>query len=253
MYNNFMNSTNLYIFLSIIIVSLFSFIGIIALAVKKERLEKITMFLVAISAGTLLGDAFLHLLPEAIGDGINLSGWITIIAGMLAFFIMEKIVFWRHCHVATSESHPHPFGIMNLIGDGLHNFIDGMIIAGSFLTSIPLGLTTTVAIIAHEIPQEISDFGVLLHAGFSKKKALLMNFVTALTSILGAILIIAIDTSIENITNFIIPFTAGGFIYIASADLIPELHKETEPSKSFKQLLSILLGIILMLLLKKIC
>lgn len=241
----------LYTFLSILIVSLISFIGVLSLALPKDKMSQITLFLVSLSAGTLLGGAFLHLMPEVIeknGAGMNI--WLWLLAGIIAFFILEKIICWRHCHVPTSEDHPHPLGIMNLVGDAFHNFLDGVVIAGAFLVSIPLGLATSLAVVVHEIPQEIADFGVLIHAGFSRKKALLLNFLTALTSVLGAILTIMAGQSIENFSAYIIPFTAGGFIYIATADLIPELKKESQPKKSLGHLIFILIGIGLMLGLK---
>ena len=237
---------------AVILVSLISLIGVIAISVSQERLKKTLLFLVSLSAGGLLGGAFIHLLPEAFetcGNELRLS--LYILLGMVIFFILEKILYWRHCHVPTSEDHPHPFAYTNLIGDGLHNLIDGMIIAGGFLISIPVGIVTTIAVFLHEIPQEIGDFGVLLHAGFSRKKALITNFLTALTAVLGAIIILILGErfELEKVLQFVIPLTIGGFIYIATADLIPELKKETNLGKSLVQLLFFLLGIGLMLLL----
>lgn len=209
------------------------------------------MFLVSLSAGTLLGDSFIHLMPEAVKErGSDMKIWLWLIAGIIIFFILEKIIHWRHCHIPTSNEHQHHLGLMNIAGDALHNMIDGMLIAGSFLINIQLGITTTIAVIAHEIPQEIGDFGVLIYAGYSRAKALMLNFLIALTSALGALLTIAASSHIENLSTYIIPFTAGGFIYIATADLIPELNKETKISKSVGQLLSILAGIAIMLILK---
>lgn len=245
-------SIYLYTIASITVVSFISFAGAFALAIKAKKLEKITMTLVALSAGTLLGDVFFHLLPETIEHNGSLLVWSWILIGIIVFFILEKLVCWRHCHVPTSENHPHPLGVMNLIGDGMHNFLDGIIIAGSFLVSIPLGIATTLAVVAHEIPQEISDFGVLIHAGYSKSRALFLNFFSAMAAMVGAILTLIIGTQIDGFMYYIIPFTAGGFIYIATADLIPELHKETKASKSIKQLITIVIGIAIMLLLKLI-
>lgn len=241
----------LYAFASVIIVSLLSFVGVLSLTFSGEKLKKITMFLVSLSAGTLLGGAFLHLLPEAVEehDG-DFKIWLWLLAGIIIFFVLEKIIHWRHCHIPTSSDHPHPLGAMNLIGDGLHNFIDGMIIAGSFLINAQLGFATTIAVIAHEIPQEIGDFGVLIHAGYKRSKALFLNFLTALTAVIGAALTLLIGARFENFSAYIIPFTAGGFIYIATADLIPELKKDTLLSKSLGQLAAILLGIGIMLIIK---
>lgn len=241
----------LYAFTGVIIVSLLSFVGVLSLTFSGEKLKKLTMFLVSLSAGTLLGGAFLHLLPEAVEEhGGDFKIWLWLLAGIIIFFVLEKIIHWRHCHIPTSDEHPHPLGAMNLIGDGLHNFIDGMIIAGSFLINAQLGFATTIAVIAHEIPQEIGDFGVLIHAGYKRGKALFLNFLTALSAILGAALTLFIGARVENLSGYIIPFTAGGFIYIATADLIPELKKDTLLFKSLGQLAAILLGIGIMLIIK---
>jgi len=246
-----MNIAIIYSIVSVLIVSLISFIGVFFLAMKPARLKNITMILVSFSAGTMLGGAFLHLLPEAVeANGSSMTIWASLLAGIIVFFILEKIIYWRHCHIPTSDSHPHPFGKMNLIGDGLHNFIDGVIIASAFLIDIKLGAATSLAVIAHEIPQEIGDFGVLLHAGYRRGRALFLNFITALMAVLGAILALAIGVKIENFSSYIIPFTAGGFLYIATADLIPELKKDVRARDSLKQLAGIVIGILLMLLLK---
>ncbi|MDD5290552.1 MAG: ZIP family metal transporter [Patescibacteria group bacterium] len=246
-----MGQIYLYTFLSVIIVSLISFIGALSLALNPEKLKKITIFFVSLSAGTLLGDSFIHLLPEMVKEkDYSSSAWLWVLGGIIVFFILEKIICWRHCHIPTSPEHPHHLGAMNLVGDGLHNFIDGLVIAGSFLINPPLGIATTLAVVAHEIPQEIGDFGVLIHAGYSRRKALFLNFLSALTAVLGAFIALLVGPQIENFSAFIIPFTAGGFIYIATADLIPELKKESRPWHSLSQLLSILIGVAIMLILK---
>ncbi|MCJ7804825.1 ZIP family metal transporter [Patescibacteria group bacterium] len=232
---------------SVLVVSLLSFIGVLFLAVKKSILQKLLLFLVSFAAGGMLGGAFIHLLPEAIdqlGIGFNFS--LSVLGGILAFFILEKFIAWRHCHIPTSRQHPHPLALMNLVGDAFHNFIDGVIIAASFMTSFSLGMVTTLAVIFHEIPQEIGDFGVLVYGGFTKGKALFFNFASALTAMLGAILTLILGLRLVGVIPLIIPFTAGGFLYIAGSDLIPELHKETNILKSGVQLLGLLLGIGLM-------
>jgi len=237
---------------SVVIVSLLSFVGVLTIAVSEKKLRSLIMPLVSLSAGTLLGDSFLHLMPEAVAKDKNSTAvWLWLLAGILMFFILEKIIHWRHCHLSTASNHPHPVGLMNLVGDGLHNFIDGMIIAGSFLVSPQIGLATTLAVVAHEIPQEIGDFGILLHAGYSRTKALLLNFASAITAIIGALIALIIGSQVISFTYFIIPFTAGGFIYIATADLIPELKKDTLLAKSLLQLLMIIIGIAIMIALKK--
>lgn len=244
--------TWIYALASVLIVSAISLIGVITISMKEEKLTKILLYLVGFSAGGLLGGAFIHLLPEAVeASGFGLTVSVSILAGMIVFFILEKAVHWRHCHVPTSESHPHPFAYMNLVGDSVHNFIDGLIIGASYLVSVPLGITTTFAVILHEIPQEIGDFGVLMHGGFKRKKALLMNFMTALTAIAGAAVAIIASYFAENLAMFLVPFAAGGFIYIAASDLIPELHKDAyDTKKSFIQLLTIVLGIAVIFALK---
>lgn len=238
----------LYSLLSVILVSLVSLIGLFTLSIKDKTLRKLLVYFVSFSVGGLLGDAFIHLLPEAIelNTSINLS--LYILLGMVISFVVEKFIQWRHCHIPTSKDHLHPFALMNLVGDLVHNFIDGLIIGASYLASLQIGIATTIAVILHEIPQEIGDFGVLIHGGFKKNKALFLNFVTALAAVAGTIISLVIVSYVENITNFLLPFAIGGFIYIASSDLIPELHKETNPIKSLKQLIAILLGISIMYL-----
>ena len=239
-----------YPILSVIFVSLLSFVGVLFIAIKEEKLKKILLFLVSFAAGGLLGDSFIHLLPEAVEeDGFSLSVSLAVLVGLLLFFVLEKFICWRHCHIPTSKSHPHPVVFMNLIGDGFHNFIDGAVISASFLTTIPLGIATTLAVVLHEIPQEIGDFGVLLHGGLSKNKALIFNFASALAAVGGAILVLILGERIVGVSQLLIPFTAGGFIYIAGSDLIPELHKETNLAKSLIQMVGLILGIGIMLIL----
>jgi zinc and cadmium transporter len=216
---------------------------LITFSIKEKTLRKILLYFVSFSVGGLLGDAFIHLLPESVKLNNEFFLSFYILLGIIVSFIVEKFIHWRHCHIPTSIKHPHPFAIMNLIGDSVHNFIDGLIIGASYLTSLQIGITTTLAVILHEIPQEIGDFGVLIHGGFKKKKALFLNFVTALTAVIGTVISLIIGSYAQNLTNFLLPFAVGSFIYIASSDLIPELHKETKPVKSFVQLVMLLLGI----------
>jgi len=234
---------------SVAIVSIVSLVGIITLSVNIEKLKKILIYMISFSAGALLGGAFLHLLPHAVsehGFGLNIS--IYLLIGIGTMFVVEKVIHWRHCHPPTTDDHPHPFALMNLFGDGVHNFIDGLVIGAAYLVDINVGIATTIAVVLHEIPQEIGDFGVLIHGGFSKTKALLLNFVTALTAVLGVVVALLIGTYIESLTVFLIPFAAGNFIYIASADLIPEMHKTVKISRSLLQFLFFTLGIGIMFL-----
>lgn len=245
----------LYTLASVAIVSLIAFIGIFALSIKAKLLNKILFFLVAFAAGSLLGDVFIHLLPEYVEEfEFTLAGSLTILAGMLVMFILEKFIHWHHCHhgavhghdAADHHKHTKPYAIMNLIGDGFHNFIDGMIIAASYMISIPVGIATSVAVVFHEIPQEIGDFGVLVHGGFSRKKALLFNFFSAVFAVVGAVLTLIVLRETEMAEAYLIPFTIGSFLYIATADLIPELHKEVKTKRSVIQLIAIILGILVM-------
>ena len=234
---------------SVIIVSLISLIGVIFISMKESTLRKIILYLVSFSAGALFGDAFIHLIPEASGAGFTVRVAVYIISGIVGFLVVEKIIRWRHCHVPTSENHPHPVAYMNLIGDAVHNFIDGLIIGASYLAGMTVGIATTIAVILHEIPQEIGDFGILIHGGFTRKKAIAMNFLTALTAVAGAAVALFIGFFVMDISSFLVPFAAGGFIYIAGTDLIPELHKEPEAKTSIKQILMFIVGIAVMALL----
>jgi zinc and cadmium transporter len=183
------------------------------------------------------------LLPEALDKLDAVIAFSYVIAGIVAFFAMEKFLYWRHCH--EEECPVHMFAYLNLIGDGVHNFIDGMIIAATFLISGELGFATTLAVIFHEIPQEIGDFGVQVYGGLSRKKALTYNFVSALTAVLGAVITYFL-AYIQSLEVYLVPFAAGGFIYIAATDLMPELHKKSHAGESIVQLFSMLMGLGLM-------
>ena len=239
-----MSTTILYILWSVVLVSLISFVGVFSLWLRIEKLRTIVIYLVALAAGALIGDVFLHLLPEYLAENTfdQHSAW-YIIAGIVFGLVLEKIIHRRHCHLPTTKAHPHPFAYMNLIGDMVHNFIDGIIIAASYFVSIEVGIATTIAVILHEIPQEIGDFGVLIHGWFSKGKALLVNFITALSAVVGAILAIVAQNRVENIHHVLIPVAIGSFLYIAGSDLIPEMHKETGAKSATIQIVFFLLGV----------
>ena len=240
--------TLIYIIVATLVISLSSLMGVITLSFKPVFLQRILLLLVSLSAGTMLGGAFIHLLPEA-AEMLEINQTLTItLLSFCFFFLVEKTLHWRHCH--KQNCHIHEFGYLNLIGDSIHNFIDGLIIAGSFIVSIPLGLTTTLVIIFHEIPQEIGDFGVLIYSGFKKSKALFLNFLSALCAILGGIIGFLLFEKIENFFIFLLPFAAGGFIYIATSDLIPEIKTENKINKKIIHFLIFISGILLMFLLK---
>ena len=230
---------------SVVVVSLISIVGIVALILYKD-VKKIVFMLVAFAIGGLLGDAFIHLLPESFENiDSELAVALLTLGGILIFFALEKFLRWRHsCQTEICEDqHIHPVVAMNLVGDAVHNMIDGMVIAATYLVSVPLGLTTTLAIVLHEIPQEIGDFGILVHGGLSTKKALAFNLFSACTAIFGAVLSLVIGPHLEGYTTVLLPITAGGFIYIAGSDLLPELQKDIKMGRSLIQFALILLGI----------
>ena len=237
-----------YIILTTFAIALIAFIGVFTLAMREQLLNKILIILVSFSAGALMGGAFLHLLPESIEKSGNANILIFVLVGFVLFFIIEKVLHWRHCHKGKCDV--HTFHYMNLIGDSVHNFIDGLIISASFIISIPLGFTTTIAIAAHEIPQEIGDFGVLIYGGFEKKKAIVLNFIVALTVVAGGVVGYFISKSIEQVAVYLLPFAAGGFIYIAATDLVPEIKKELDIKKSMATIFVFICGISIMWLVK---
>ncbi len=235
---------------SVVLVSLLSLAGILPLAVAPAGRRSLLLILVSFSVGGLFGDAFIHLIPEAyrlLGDGLGTS--LLLIAGIMTFFVLEKFLCWRHCHIETSDDHPHRLAVINLVGDAFHNFIDGVIIGASYQAGLTIGLSTTLAVVLHEIPQEIGDFGVLIYSGMTRGRALLFNFLTATTAIAGAVMALALGPVMHGFSSSLLPFAAGGFIYLAGSDLIPELHKEINPRRSLLQLLSILGGVAVMSLL----
>ncbi|MCA9387261.1 ZIP family metal transporter [Candidatus Dojkabacteria bacterium] len=242
-----MSNAVIFSFGAVLLVSLMSLIGLSTISVNKSFLKKIIMFLVSLAAGTLIGDVFFHILPELFEEvaDTNLI-MIGVIIGIMTFFFLEKILHWHHCHQPDEHNHMHPVAINNLFADGLHNLIDGTIIASSFSISTEIGIATTIAVILHEIPQEIGDFGVLIHSGLSRRTALFFNFLSASLAFLGAgIAFVLGDIATEN-SYMLLSFAGGGFIYLAIADLFPELKVEDNLKKSIIQFLIVVLGIVLM-------
>jgi zinc and cadmium transporter len=233
---------------STVFISLGALVGIFTLAVKEKTLAKVLMVLVSFSAGAMMGGAFLHLLPEAAENLEPPVLFGVVLAAFITFFFIEKLFHWRHCHQGNCDV--HTFGYMNLVGDTIHNFLDGLILAATFLTDIRLGVITTLAVAFHEIPQEIGDFGVLLYAGFAKKKALIANFLVALTVVLGGVAGYFLSQTAAGVIPYLLPMAAGGFIYIAASDLMPEIRKEESLAKSLVYFGGFLAGIGLMLLVK---
>lgn len=235
-----------YAFISVIIVSLVSFVGIFMLFLREEKLRKYIFIFISLAVGALLGDAFIHLIPESFEKSKDTTlPSILIISGILVFFVLEKLLHWHHHGEDKEKSHVHPVGRLVLFSDGIHNFIDGMIIGASFLISVPVGLATTLAVILHEIPQEIGDFAVLLHAGYTKARALWLNFLSALLAIAGVLTIFVLGEK-QSLTLWVLPIAAGGFIYIAVADLIPELQKTKKIKHTILQIVAVITGVLAM-------
>lgn len=246
-----MNSMFIYIFASVLLVSAISFVGIFTLALREQLVRKYIFVLVSVAIGAFLGDAFFHLLPESFEALPPAMVGTLVIFGMLVFFALERALHWHHRHSEESEKEHqtlHLVGKLVLVSDGVHNFLDGVIIAASFLAGPAVGMATTLAVIFHEIPQEIGDFGVLVHAGYSKRRALFLNFLSGLLAVLGALFAFLLGAVTESLIMWVVPFAAGAFIYIASSDLIPELHKEREYKNFPLEIGGILLGILAMYL-----
>jgi len=240
-----------YIILANFFISLFSLVGVFTLSIKESWLQKILLYLVSLSSGAMLGGAFLHLMPEGLEQGDPMVFFSIMLGALMVYLLIEKLLHWRHCHKHLGECHVHAhFGYMNLIGDGVHNFIDGLVIAATFTISIPLGISTALAVAIHEIPQEIGDFGVLLYSGFSRKKALLANFLTALLAVAGGVIGWALSYRVEHISNFLLPVAAAGFLYIALSDLVPEIRKGQSLKVFFVNMSFIVGGMLIMLLTK---
>lgn len=236
------------ILLSTLLVSMIAFVGAVILAVRgsDKTLSRIITLLVALSAGTFLGGAFIHLLPEAHESLPVEQVYMSTIAAYLVFFFIESILHWHHSHEGEYVNHHHAVGYMNLLGDTFHNFLDGLVIAGAFAVGPELGVPTAIAVALHEIPQEIGDFGVLLHAGFSRSRALVLNFSVALTVVLGGVVGYLALERVETIAGWLVPFAAGSFIYIGSTDLVPQIKGNKSLAKALINLAVFVGGIILM-------
>lgn len=244
-----------WILISTFLISLIAFIGALTLFLKEKLLNKILLALVALSAGALLGGAFLHLLPEALskaGTNTSFTLFLYLLLGFCIFYILEQFIHWHHHHVCRhgKECKIKPFSYLILVGDSVHNFIDGLAIAASFVIAIPVGIVTTLAIGLHEVPQEVGDFGVLVYGGFAKVRALFLNYLTALTVIAGGIVGYLLTAPLGSAIIYLLPFAAGNFIYIAASDLVPEIKQKKKLKESIAYFLVFLIGIALMLLIK---
>ena len=255
-----------YALLSVSAVSLASLAGVSVLAFGRQNLERVLFLLVAFAVGAMFGGAVLHLIPEAYAAlGPGLLPGLLVLAGVGAFFVLEKFLHWHHAHDLPGGEHDGGHGhhghshapvldesgqiaLMSLAGNVAHNFIDGAIIAASFLVSVETGLVTTLAVVLHEIPQEIGNFGVLVYGGFSPGRALAVNFASGLVGLLGAVAALLLGEAVHGLAAYLLPFTAGGFLYIAGSDLIPELNRRHShtAAKSAWQLVMMALGVAIM-------
>ena len=242
-------STLLWIIAATAANSLVALAGAITLACSKKTFERILHALVGFSAGALLAGAFFHLLAESLEEIASMDAFYILFAGFILFFLIERFLHWHHCHEGKCDV--HAFSYLILFGDAIHNFIDGIIIAASFIVSAGIGLATTLLVISHELPQELGDFGVLVYGGFERKKALAYNFLAQLTSIVGGILGFFLIAA-TGLAVYLLPFAAGGFIYIGASDLIPELHKQASMKKTVTAFAFFLLGIAFMIAIKNI-
>ena len=229
------------------LISLLSLAGVLTLMFGIQRLDRVIPLLISLAVGALFGDALIHLLPESFEESTSPAlTSLYVILGILAFFLMERYLHWHHEHHEQSLNPVHPVAYVNIVSDGMHNFLDGLIIGASYLVSIPIGIATTVAVALHEIPQEQGDFGILVHAGLSPRKALLLNFLSGVLALVGVAISLVLGPAIDDYAAVMIPLTAGGFIYIAGSDLIPELHHERGLLRSTAQFVMMVVGIGLM-------
>ncbi len=224
---------------AVLAVSLASLAGAFLLTLRPKTLDDNLHVMVSFAVGALFGDAFIHLLPEAFaragGDTLPVS--LQVLLGIFLFLALERLILWRHGHGKR------PVAALNLIGDGAHNLIDGLIIGASFIASPMLGLTTTLAVLLHELPQELGDFGVLVHGGLSHRKALGFNFLSSLCAVAGALASLLLGPNLAGYSDAMLPVTAGGFIYLAGSTLIPDLLSHVEPRDFLKELAAMLAGI----------
>ncbi len=248
-------SNILYAFLSVAFISVISLVGVFAISLKKRTLDRILFILLSFSSGSILGTAYFDLLPESIhflGEEQISIIVLYVTFGFVVFFFIERFIYWFHGHLHGHEQmsevderlNVKKFVYLNLIGDGIHNLIDGMIIGASFLINTQTGVAATIAVFFHELPQEIGDFGVLVYGGFARNKALFFNFLSALTAIIGVFLSNYFAMNIVNFFGYLLAFAAGGFIYISASELIPEMQKEEDFWRSLIQFILFILGII---------
>jgi len=241
-------STLAWIVGSSLVMSAIALVGSVTLVLKEETLQRILLPLVAFAAGSLIGGAFFHMIPAGIAkSGNTTSFYVWILAGFSVFFALEQLLHWHHCHRASANC-KSPLTYLILIGDALHNFIGGLAIASTFIVDIRLGIMAWLAAAAHEIPQELGDFAVLIHGGWEKRKALMFNMLSALTFLAGGLLTYVASFNFD--VSFLIPFAAGNFLYIGASDLIPEVKEHENLRVNIKNYLAFISGLVLMLIIK---
>ena len=240
--------TLLWIILGGVLMSAIALVGSLTLIMKEDTLHKIVLPLVAFAAGCLLGGAFLHMLPSTMHETENhVALFLWVLAGFLTFYALEQFLHWHHCH-RDSAACKKPLGYLILIGDGLHNLIGGLSVAAAFVMDIRLGIAAWLAAAAHEVPQELGDFAVLLHGGWSKGKALILNVISASTFLAGGLIAYAVSSRVE--IWFLVPYAAGNFIYIGASDLVPEVNKQRDMKGSLIHFVSFSAGMALMYVVK---
>lgn len=233
-----------WIVVSGIAMSAIALVGSFTLMMPEKTLDRIVLPLVALAAGSLLGGAFFHMLPEAISEiGNDLGVYVWLVVGFLTFFVLEQFLHWHHCHRGISQH--RPLGYIILLADGLHNFIGGMAVAAAFLVDIRVGIVTWLVAAAHEVPQELGDFGILVHSGWNRKRALVFNVLSAVTFLIGGLVAYAISRSID--VALLLPFAAGSFVYIAAVDLLPQISAQIELRDKLMQSLAFAVGLVILL------
>jgi zinc and cadmium transporter len=248
-----MNSPLFLALASGVLVSLVSLVSVITLVLRRDSLGRVTFLLVSLAVGALFGDAVIHLLPAVFQNSEGrLGSSLWILFGIFFSFVFEKFLRWKHEHGVPHHSHIKPVGRILLVSDGLHNFVDGVLVGASYMTSRQVGVATTIAVILHEVPHEIGDFGVLIDAGYSWEKAMLFNFLTGCIAIAGVLAAFVFQAGTSSFSPVVLPITAGSFLYIAGSNLTPELQKEGAPLKSLLQFVAMMMGVGLMLLLLRL-
>lgn len=238
-------STFAWIVVAGLAMSALALVGAVTTILSRAALQRILLPMVGLAAGSLLGGALFHMLPESVDAlGNTMAVYISVAVGFIVFFCLEQLLHWHHCHRLDHSRH-RPLGYLILLADGLHNLIGGLAVGGAFIVDIRVGVITWLVAAAHEIPQELGDFGVLVHSGWSRRSALAWNFVSALTFLVGALVAYGLSAHVD--VAFLLPFAAGNFIYIAAADLLPEITAEPRSRDKLETSVSFVVGLVFLL------